>query len=80
MGFTDRDKKKAKKTSDRKFVFDWSNEEDTYKESELSLGTGRKAIGFLGRHIGGMDESLEERERAALYKSILQARGDSVAE
>ena len=75
MGLSERVKKKPKKISDKKFVFDWSVDEDTYKESELMALRG--ANGSLGRHIGGMDESVEEKERAAMYKSILQARGET---
>lgn len=79
MGLTDRVKKKPRKVSDKKFVFDWSVEEDTYKESELLALRGQNG-GALGRHIGGMDETIEGKERAAIYKSVLQARGDSSVE
>ncbi|KAF9264801.1 P-loop containing nucleoside triphosphate hydrolase protein [Marasmius fiardii PR-910] len=55
----DKKKRKIRKTNDRKFVFDWDTQDDTFSEdSPLAVGVNRQgAQTMFGRgHLAGMDD------------------------
>ncbi|KAI8998524.1 DEAD-domain-containing protein [Trametes punicea] len=55
----DKKKRKIRKTNDRKFVFDWDEQDDTYNaETPAAIGSQRQGGGVMfGRgHIAGMDD------------------------
>ena len=56
----DKKKKRPRKMNDRKFVFDWDEQDDTYNaETPAAIGSQRQGaqIGFGRGHIAGMDEA-----------------------
>ena len=58
LGVTNK-KRKIRKMNDRKFVFDWAEEEDTFaSDSPIALGTNRQGAQVMfGRgRVGGMDD------------------------
>ncbi|CDO71243.1 hypothetical protein BN946_scf184863.g39 [Trametes cinnabarina] len=55
----DKKKRRIRKTNDRKFVFDWDEQDDTYNaETPAAIGSQRQGGGVMfGRgHIAGMDD------------------------
>ena len=55
----DKKKRKIRKMNDRKFVFDWDAQDDTYSEdSPVAVGSNRQGAQIMfGRgHIAGMDD------------------------
>ncbi|KAF9227513.1 DEAD-domain-containing protein [Gyrodon lividus] len=68
-------KRKIRKMNDRKFVFDWAEEEDTFaSDSPITVGANRQGAQVMfGRgRVGGMDDDAMERRKAA--KSGLDER------
>ena len=58
LGVTNK-KRKIRKMNDRKFVFDWAEEEDTFaSDSPIALGANRQGAQVMfGRgRVGGMDD------------------------
>ena len=58
LGVTSK-KRKIRKMNDRKFVFDWAEEEDTFaSDSPIALGSNRQGAQVMfGRgRVGGMDD------------------------
>ncbi|EJF65973.1 pre-mRNA-splicing ATP-dependent RNA helicase PRP28 [Dichomitus squalens LYAD-421 SS1] len=56
----DKKKRKIRKMNDRKFVFDWDEQDDTYNaETPAAIGSQRQGaqIGFGRGHIAGMDDA-----------------------
>ena len=63
-------KKKPKKLlTDKKFVFDWHESEDTFREGPVPLPD----VVHRG-HLGGMDKSEEGKRKAKLYEAALKVR------
>ena len=55
----DKKKRKIRKINDRKFVFDWDEQDDTYSaEAPAAVGSNRQGaqINFGRGHIAGMDD------------------------
>lgn len=55
----DKKKRKIRKMNDRKFVFDWDEQDDTYSaEAPAAVGSNRQGaqINFGRGHIAGMDD------------------------
>ena len=56
----DKKKRKIRKMNDRKFVFDWDEQDDTYNaETPGAIGSQRQGaqVGFGRGHIAGMDDA-----------------------
>ncbi|KAI0807454.1 DEAD-domain-containing protein [Fomes fomentarius] len=56
----DKKKKRPRKINDRKFVFDWDEQDDTYNaETPAAIGSQRQGaqVGFGRGHIAGMDDA-----------------------
>ena len=56
----DKKKRRIRKMNDRKFVFDWDEQDDTYNaETPAAIGSQRQGaqIGFGRGHIAGMDDA-----------------------
>ena len=69
----ERVQRKIRKTTDKKFVFDWNNEEDTSFDKVKSAPRS-----IIGRgHLGGMDLSEEQKAKNALYESVLKSRKEN---
>ena len=55
----DKKKRKIRKMNDRKFVFDWDEQDDTYSaDTPAAIGSQRQGaqVGFGRGHIAGMDD------------------------
>ncbi|KAI0720967.1 pre-mRNA-splicing ATP-dependent RNA helicase PRP28 [Cerioporus squamosus] len=56
----DKKKRKIRKMNDRKFVFDWDEQDDTYSaDTPAAIGSQRQGaqVGFGRGHIAGMDDA-----------------------
>ncbi|TFK84628.1 DEAD-domain-containing protein [Polyporus arcularius HHB13444] len=56
----DKKKRKIRKMNDRKFVFDWDEQDDTYSaDTPSAIGSQRQGaqVGFGRGHIAGMDDA-----------------------
>lgn len=72
MGIEDKKPKKIRKSSDKKFVFDWAAEEDT-SQNQVAY---RSSI--IGRSfIGGVDATAQAEERSKIYQKALKGRDDA---
>ncbi|PFH50660.1 hypothetical protein AMATHDRAFT_75458 [Amanita thiersii Skay4041] len=70
----DKKKRKIRKMNDRKFVFDWDAQDDTYTEdSPVAVGSNRQGAQIMfGRgHIAGMDDGGGTRKGPASYDAHL---------
>ena len=75
MGIADKKPKKIRKSSDKKFVFDWAAEEDT-SQDQISYQSS-----IIGRSwIGGVDANAQSEQRNKIYQKVLKdkAHGDSL--
>jgi ATP-dependent RNA helicase DDX23/PRP28 len=72
MGIQERKPKKIRKSSDKKFVFDWAPEEDT-GQNQVSYQSS-----IIGRSfIGGVDANAQAEERSKIYQKALKGRHDA---
>ena len=67
-------KKRAKRLSDRKFVFDWNASEDTSVEYN-PLYKSKHAMHFFGRgHFAGIDIKQQKKEQSKFYSDLMEKR------
>lgn len=67
-------KKRAKRLSDRKFVFDWNASEDTSVEYN-PLYKSKHAMHFFGRgHFAGIDIKQQKKEQSKFYSDLMERR------
>lgn len=68
------EKRKIRKISDRKFVFDWDAGEDTSADIN-PLYTHRKEYSMFGRgHLAGFDINEQLKKRSQFYKELVDER------
>uniref|UniRef100_A0A7E4VGF1 Probable ATP-dependent RNA helicase DDX23 n=1 Tax=Panagrellus redivivus TaxID=6233 RepID=A0A7E4VGF1_PANRE len=67
-------KKRSRKLHERKFVFDWDDNDDTSKDYD-ELYEERHEIQFFGRGgLAGMDVNAQRKANSEFYKDILSKR------
>lgn len=72
MGIEEKKPKKIRKSSDKKFVFDWAAEEDT-SQNQVSYQSS-----IIGRSfIGGVDATAQAEQRSKIYQKALKDRDDA---
>uniref|UniRef100_A0A914YQ48 RNA helicase n=1 Tax=Panagrolaimus superbus TaxID=310955 RepID=A0A914YQ48_9BILA len=67
-------KKRTRKLHERKFVFDWDENDDTSKDYD-NLYEERHQIQFFGRGaLAGMDVNSQRKKNAEFYNSLMEQR------
>jgi ATP-dependent RNA helicase DDX23/PRP28 len=67
-------KRRARRLTDRKFVFDWDAGEDTSSDFN-PLYKNRHQLQFFGRgHVAGIDIKAQKKEQSKFYTSLLESR------
>ena len=74
MGAGNQQTRKAKRTTDRKFVFDWDAKEDTSQDFN-DLYNSKHQIQMYGRgHIAGIDIKEQRSQGSKFYQQLLAQR------
>ncbi|TPX31336.1 hypothetical protein SeMB42_g07770, partial [Synchytrium endobioticum] len=74
MGTADRAKRRIRKMNEKKFVFDWHEEEDTSRDINPIYMKKHDAQLFGRGHIAGIDIKEQKKLRSSFYNSLLEAR------
>ncbi|KAL3314336.1 DEAD (Asp-Glu-Ala-Asp) box polypeptide 23 [Cichlidogyrus casuarinus] len=74
LGERANNRRKLRKFSDKKFLFDWDEHEDTSKDYN-ELYKDKHQIQFFGRgHLGGIDIKQQKKETGKFYQRLLDER------
>lgn len=70
----DKKKRKVRKMNDRKFVFDWDEQEDTLEGGEAPSSSVKAPVMFGRGHLAGMDDGPRERGQDERHTDVMERR------